>query len=199
MLWAFLRGLGLTGLVWGALGCGVGGASDCRSGAAYDCLKPLKAEAEPCGHPFSSPGMLDGAGLVCTFGDGSTVEFAAAAGTTSPSGGPWGFTVRKNGAVCMRFNQAVQGSITTKTVETSGGAYQEVEARKPASISFVTTCPDGVTFDDTEARQCTNTARHIAFGYTAKGSGGFLDIEFILGTSNSVAQEAFEVFKCAGF
>jgi hypothetical protein len=199
MLWASLRGLGTVGLIWFGSGCGSGDALTCRSGPAYDCLEPLTDEAKACGHPFSNPGTLDAAGLVCTFNDGSTVEWTTSARETSPTDGSWGFTVRKDGAVCMRFDQTVQGSLTTKVVETKGRIYREVMEEKVTSIRFVTTCPDGVTFDDTEARQCTNTARHIAFTYGGKGSGGFLDIEFRLGTSNSIAQEAFEVFKCAGF
>jgi hypothetical protein len=178
-----------------AAAAGCGGGPICRTSAVYDCVKPLTAEAMPCGHPFGAPGKFDSAGVVCTFADGATAELGAPTLEHSPNTPPWSFTVRKSGAVCMTFQVAVAGTRNLTTVQTSGGTYQEVDNLDPLDFTSTITCPSGVVFTDSEARACHAATRHIGYGYSADNS----TVQFTLGTSAGNAQDSFEVFQCNRF
>ena len=87
-----------------------GGGDACKSAEDYDCIKPLTAEADCRGQPFSAVSVRASDRLICTFDDGTTVEWTASVKEVSPNdGGHDGFTITEDGDVCMRFDQDMQG------------------------------------------------------------------------------------------
>jgi hypothetical protein len=177
-----------------AAGCsGPGGGPACHTVSTYDCLKPLVAEAMPCGHPFSTSGTWDGAYLNCSYADGTVVTFSGTPLMSSPTTPPWSFTIKKNGTTCLSVEVTgdASGNVTTTNVTTSGGVYQEVDNIDPLHLDSFITCPNGVTFSENEARACHAAPTHIGYGY----EGIQTMVQFTLGTQGSTTQ-SFQVLQC---
>jgi hypothetical protein len=180
-------------LVLAGAGCGVG-APACHTGAQYECMKPMTAEEMPCGHPFTTVGKFDSptTGKTCTFPDGSVIEWPTSAFASSPSDHDYHFTITTGGAECMRFDMQLQGTVTTTTVHTSAGTYQELQDDRHILPSYTTICPDGVTtFNDAEARTCAHAFRHLAYAYERSNS----NVRMALGTAGA-SVDSFELFAC---
>jgi len=175
--------------------CSSGAA--CKSSETYACFRPLDAEIAACAHPFATPGKFDAANKVCSFGDGTTVEFPSDAFATSPTDSivTWTVAVKKNGQPCLQFEVKNEGTltspITTKTLQTTRGTYKEVQRTTAITVHLAMTCPDGTTFDEIEVQRCKADAPHLGYAYGRYNS----TMDLRLGTSSTGS--GTELFRCS--
>lgn len=125
-----------------------GGGGDLGSGGvcmdadleADNCWKRAVREANAC-LDASATGVLSADRTLCTYPDGSTVQFAEPTPTTIDENYVWDFSIVVGGEVCADFLELSDGGYRLAT------ASGETEVRLGGVITATVTCPDGSGFD----------------------------------------------------
>lgn len=151
----------------GVIGCGDDDSPGAEIGCEWfqgdNCQKETAVAAQPCAADSTEQGTLSADGMICTYPDGTEIQFGRSALESAEEDYLWDFEIIRSSSSCLTFAEYADGS---SDVTTSVGTLRT----EVGGGSMLITCPNGDVYRATNPMAIIDECLGDLGGYSTSGS-----------------------------